>query len=221
MRVGETVGEIWRTYLARLGPLLTITAILIVPLNVAAAVFDPDYTDIVSNRTASLATIAVLYVIAVPLAYAATAVYLDDERHGRASIKTAFGRIDRLGTLAISTLLFTVCTTVGLLLLILPGLLLAALWSIYVPAIVFEQETATGALGRSNALVRGNTWTVVGIGLTIVLIAVGLALIPTAIGYLWAGLYGAILYGIAVDLAFTPLFGVAGYVIYRRLAQVA
>jgi PPOX class probable F420-dependent enzyme len=46
----------------------------------------------------------------------------------------------------------------GLLLLVVPGLLLIARWSVYIPAIVAERDSILG-LGRSAELTRGHRWT--------------------------------------------------------------
>lgn len=215
--VRDTVGEIWQTFTRRAGRIFLIAALPIVPLDIAVAVLDPDYTDVEPSWTGYVTATVVLYLVAVPLATAAIVAYLDDERHGQASIGRAFGHVDRLGTLAVATFLYNLCTAAAALLLIVPGLLLAARWVTYIPAIVLAEEGPIGGLAHSNRLVRGTTWTVVGVGLLILLITFGLAIVPVAIGAFWDSVYGAILFGVGIDLATVPLFAVTAYVIYRRL----
>jgi hypothetical protein len=219
--VRALVAETWQIYRGRAFPLLGIAALPIVPLDIAGGIFDPTYDTVAPNWTAFGVSVIILYVVATPLATGAIVAYLDDERSGSASIGAAFGRIDRLGTLAIATLLYNIATLATLLLLIVPGLLVGARWALYVPAIVFERTSASGALRRSNALVRGHTWTVVGVGLLTGLIALALVIVPVVIASLSDSVYGAILVGVAIDLGFVPPFAVAAYVVYRRLLEEA
>jgi hypothetical protein len=50
----------------------------------------------------------------------------------------------------------------GFILLIIPGIYLAVIWSMIVPTIVLEQASARESFGRSRALVRGRFWSVLG-----------------------------------------------------------
>ncbi len=66
----------------------------------------------------------------------------------------------------------------GFVLLIVPGLILATVWSVAVPALVVEQTGVFGAFTRSGDLTRGRRWSVFGL---LVIYAV-LAWIVSAIG---------------------------------------
>ncbi len=88
-----------------------------------------------------------------------------------------YGRtVDRLPALALANLTAGLATVLGLLLLIVPGLLLAARWSTAGPLIVLERKGPFEALEMSNGLIRGRTWPVVGAGLIVVLASVVLVL---------------------------------------------
>lgn len=50
----------------------------------------------------------------------------------------------------------------GMVLLIIPGLILAAMWAVAVPAAVIEEMSATAALSRSQELTRERRWRVFG-----------------------------------------------------------
>ncbi|MFI5032723.1 MAG: glycerophosphoryl diester phosphodiesterase membrane domain-containing protein [Reyranellales bacterium] len=50
----------------------------------------------------------------------------------------------------------------GMILLIVPGLILAAMWAVAVPAAVIEEMSATAALSRSQELTRERRWRVFG-----------------------------------------------------------
>jgi hypothetical protein len=51
----------------------------------------------------------------------------------------------------------------GLVLLIVPGIVLAIRWAIWTPAMVLEERGARSSLGRSNELVKGHSWTILAI----------------------------------------------------------
>lgn len=51
----------------------------------------------------------------------------------------------------------------GLILLIVPGVILAVLWSVATPAVVVEKRGVFGSFQRSRELTRGNRWNVLGL----------------------------------------------------------
>ncbi|NIJ28819.1 hypothetical protein FHT00_000747 [Sphingomonas insulae] len=67
-------------------------------------------------------------------------------------------------------LLFTIGVSIGTLLLFVPGVMLAVMWSVALPAIVAERTGVYGAFGRSRALTKGARWPVFGIMLLAVVI---------------------------------------------------
>lgn len=116
---------------------------------------------------------------------ALTRVVLDGGRSIRYEMRPAVRSLGPL--LAAGTLVGAATVAVGALLLI-PGLLLYALWSVAGPAIVEERLGALGGLRRSAALVRPVFWRVVLLNLIALLayfafwVALGLAGL-----YLWHG----------------------------------
>jgi hypothetical protein len=55
----------------------------------------------------------------------------------------------------------------GMILLIVPGIILALMWSVAVPALVVERVGVFEALGRSNALTKGAKWKIFGLAVII------------------------------------------------------
>ena len=88
-------------------------------------------------------------------------------------------------------LLFVLGVWIGSIFLLVPGIMLAVMWAVCLPAIVAERPGVFGAFGRSRALTKGARWHVFGIMLLafviymLVLMAVGLASVA---GY---GTFGA------------------------------
>jgi hypothetical protein len=65
---------------------------------------------------------------------------------------------DRLGSLLWLSILYGVLAGLGFIALILPGIWLMTVWSVAVPALMFEHVGGLKALGRSFELVRGRWW---------------------------------------------------------------
>ena len=91
---------------------------------------------------------------------------VDDVRDGK--VDTTVGQIFErvrpyLWTLILAGVLAALGITVGLILLIVPGLILLTWWCLIVPVIVLEGKSVGEAFGRSRELVRGHAWTVFGV----------------------------------------------------------
>jgi hypothetical protein len=61
---------------------------------------------------------------------------------------------------------------IGLLLVIVPGLILATIWAVVIPAVVIERTGVLEAFGRSRDLVRGNGWRVFGVIIVVILLLI-------------------------------------------------
>ncbi|WP_267388171.1 hypothetical protein [Sphingomonas sp. GC_Shp_3] len=106
-------------------------------------------------------------------------------------------------------LLFVLGVWIGSIFLLVPGILLAVMWAVCLPAVVAERTGVFGAFGRSRALTKGARWPVFGIMLLafviymLVLIAVGLASVA---GY---GTFGAFTRGGHISAPMPPSLAVA------------
>jgi hypothetical protein len=91
---------------------------------------------------------------------------VEDVRDGK--VDTTVGQIFErvrpyLWTLILAGVLAALGITIGLILLIVPGLILLTWWCLMVPVIVLEGTSVGEAFGRSRELVRGHAWTVFGV----------------------------------------------------------
>jgi len=109
----------------------------------------------------------------------------------------------------------------GLLLLIVPGLYLLAVWAVVAPVVVIERRKVTEALGRSRQLVRGSGWPVLGavmVGFLIAAVAtLGLDALASAI------IDGEIVHLVFRVLAQTvaaPVGALIASVLYFRLVDI-
>lgn len=101
-------------------------------------------------------------------------------------------------------LLFVLGVWIGCIFLLVPGIMLAVMWSVCLPAIVAERPGVFGAFGRSRALTKGARWQVFGIMLlatVIYLLASAAVGVASVAGY---GTFGALTGEAAVRAIPTP-----------------
>ncbi|HYM17026.1 MAG TPA: hypothetical protein VEU06_00560 [Micropepsaceae bacterium] len=72
----------------------------------------------------------------------------------------------------------------GMILLLVPGIILALMWSVAVPVRVVEHSGITAALGRSSELTRGHRWAIFGL-------AVAFVIFEVIVGAVFGGLSAA------------------------------
>jgi hypothetical protein len=138
--------------------------------------------------TDSLVLIAVGIVISIlaGVLYAGYVVKLvQDVRDGRRdfSIGELFSAAaPYISTLFLNGLLAGIAITIGLILLIVPGLILITIWAVVAPSIVVENHSVIGAFGRSRELVRGNGWNVFGVIVIAFLIVIAVSIVLGLIG---------------------------------------
>lgn len=128
---------------------------------------------------------------------------------------------DRAGavfpSLVAGSLVYGVGVGVGIILLVVPGLFLAARWSVFVPLIVLEGKSSRDARVRSNELVRGKTVAVlVAIVVMYLAVTVPSILLQFAVG---AGTATAAVVGFACSVAGAPFQAHVLTTIYYRLTD--
>ena len=111
--------------------------------------------------TQGLGLLSVSFVVE-PLFCAAVCVWaLNDHPTGMGS---AFGTASgRYLALLVAYLISMIGTAIGLVLLILPGLALAVLWSVWLPVLLAEQKGPVDALRTSFIYVKQHFWSVCGL----------------------------------------------------------
>lgn len=109
----------------------------------------------------------------------------------------------------------------GLLLLIVPGFYLLAIWAVVAPVIVIERRRVTEALGRSRQLVRGSGWPVLGAVLVGFLIAAVLTLGLVAIAKtIVDGEIVEVVFRALAQTVAAPIAALIASVLYFRLVEI-
>ena len=115
-------------------------------------------------------------------------------------------------------LIASVAAIAGLFALIIPGLVIATIWSVAGQAVLAEGKSVFESLGRSRQLVRNNGLRVFGFLIVIGLFSVvmlALALLVSA--PLGDGLAGRAVSNFLIDLLSTPIVAIGTAVLYNRL----
>jgi hypothetical protein len=213
LEVGDTLGEVFRTYGEHAGVLLPVAFWLYL----VVAIVD----GVVGTNLALFPLVLVVSTIAGTLYQGMVVGLVRDVQDGRrdSSVSELFGfAVPVLLPLIGAGLLSGIGIGIGIVLLIAPGLILLTIWAVIAPAIVIERAGIFEAFGRSRKLVRGSGWAVFGVVVTAFLIAAIGGAIFTAVG---AGISdGPIVRIVFSALASTitaPIVALAAGILYYRL----
>ncbi|WP_217921394.1 hypothetical protein [Miltoncostaea oceani] len=216
MDPGDILRRTWDLYRSHLRHLVTIAAVVYVPMGVIAAL-------LVMTGWPGVVAANVLNTAALFLVQGAVVTTVADVRDGRRDLGVAetlatAGR--RLVPVALAGVLATLGILLGLLLLIVPGLILLTWWLVISPVILLESSDVGASFGRSRALVHGHAWPVFGVVVLtlLVLLALGLA-VGIVLSPLDEALRGFLVTAIGNSLA-APFAGVAWTLTYFRLRDL-
>ncbi|TCT34796.1 hypothetical protein [Martelella mediterranea] len=128
--------------------------------------------------------------------------------------------VRRLPALVIVTIIAALGITIGSMLFLVPGLWLAGVWAVCVPAIMIE-GLGIGALARSSRLTKEYRWPIVGfVVLTYIIISVITFLVAMAAAFLPVpAILVAIILGL-INGVTTALVSIAVSVAYARLRDI-
>ncbi len=222
MTVRAVLREAWRLYVLLFWRSLLIAAAIFLLLVIPGAVVDaqPD-----TSWTVFSASVLVLLFTSYGdfLVEGVLAEDVRDVYDGRPmpSMRDLARRIGpRLLTLAVATLVYSICFAVGFVLLVVPGLVILTRWSVIVPVIVVERRGMRESFRRSSRLVKGSGWTVLGI---LAIVFLGSGLLETLFDNLLFWLpefYASWLGHFLVSALTAPFAAHALAVIYHRLVDL-
>lgn len=173
------------------------------------------WADTVVVALAAVVAVAVFAVVAGALTRAAVVAAAGEDLGIRQSYRFGTGRVWPLLLVLVTSWLLT---TLGAVLLIVPGVIVGVLLVVSVPALVVEGGRARQALSRSVDLVGGQWWHTFGtVLLAWVLLGLVVALVDTAVGTLGHGwLAETVAQALAITLA-TPYAALVGVLLYLDL----
>jgi hypothetical protein len=221
--VGSVYRDAWRTYRAHPAALLLPGAVLFLVFGVPSALLH----EVSSDQGIA----AVLLVLAVQtLGFTSSYLYYgyceevadQSRKGGEVSISRALEdtRHVLLKLITVSVIV-EVLVGLGLLLLIVPGVLLAARWAVVAPTASFERVWPRRAMRRSRELTRGHFRLVL---LTAIAMLVAEQIASTVCDSLGAELFaddtiGRVIGDVAGDLLVGPFAGLVTAILYFRLRE--
>jgi hypothetical protein len=123
-----------------------------------------------------------------------------------------------LGKLILVGIVAGIGILIGFILIVIPGLILATLWSVAAPVVVLERPAGLRALGRSRELVRGNGWNVFAVILLLVIL-VGVVAVALEAGGDAAGTAVGLVVRVIVGILTAPISALAAAVLYFDLRK--
>lgn len=215
LSVGSTLAEVIRIYREQAGPLLMLAAMIFLPPTLLSEIASRESITagmIVSLICSGSATYLYGGIVA-PLAFHPT----DEPAHDSSLGALWKAASPVFAPLIMAGFFYTVATTIGVMLLILPGLVLITIWAV-TPAIIRFESGGLGAFSRSRELVRGNGWAVFAVTVSAVLLILCLSVVVQALAIGIAGQDTGAFVGswLGVVLA-APIVGLIPSVLYARL----
>ena len=145
---------------------------------------------------------------------------MQDIRDGHADLsigQTVSEAMPFIGAVAVASILAGIAITIGLILLIVPGLFLITIWAVIVPVIIIERSGALASFGRSRQLVRGRGWHVFG---TLVLVYIIMLVVNIVLGVIFSALphvWGDGLSSVISGTLISPFLALVVTLVYYRL----
>jgi hypothetical protein len=201
--IGDIISTAFDIYKANATKLLTIVAIVVVPLSFISAfltgvVFAPDEEtavvfgeEITTISDQTLATAFLVLAIGIIFGLVINAVLqaaimrgaalasVGDPLDVEASYRYGFRR---LGSVILISILVGLAVGVGLIFLIIPGIIFAVKFSVSIPALVVEDRRGTDAMSRSWNITKGFFWHVLGVWVLAFLVQMVVGFVLGAIG---------------------------------------
>lgn len=200
--VGEIISTAFEIYRRNAAQLLTIVAIIVVPLSIlnfllVDVVFAPKITKTLSVTGDTIRVVDRsfwLFLVGALIA-AAMGVIINAILEAallRGAVQASIGDtvdvptsyrwgLRRFGSILFLSILVGLSIAVGFILLVIPGLFLLVMLSVAVPALVVEDVRGTAAMKRSWELVKGNFWHAAGVIVVAFLITIVVGAIFSAI----------------------------------------
>ncbi len=140
-----------------------------------------------------------LFVVSVPFFAMALKIAYDSSNEKTPSLKAGFSiGFRRLPSLLLAGVIVGSLVTIGLILIVVPGVIFTVMFLMFIPAIVVENESGLGSLGRSRQL-ASHRWGVV------FLVALVALIITVLLNTLFGNLFGFLdLYSSSIV---QPLYG--------------
>jgi hypothetical protein len=117
------------------------------------------------------------------------------------------------------SILLGIGVTIGLVLIVVPGLFLLTIWAVAAPSLVIERQGVLAAFKRSRELVRGNGWEVFGVILLVFALGIAVAIVA-AVAASGLGTAGIAIVQWVADVLVSPFTSLISAVLYFSLRRL-
>ena len=210
--------EAWRMYKTFAKHLLAIAFVIYLGAAIITALLA------LAGGTVGLLLGALVSIVAAFVLQATLVKAVQDVRDGHADLsigETVREAMPFIGPVALASILAGIAITIGLLLIIVPGLFLITIWAVIVPVIIIERSGALASFGRSRELVRGHGWHVFG---TLVLVYIIMLVVNIVLGVIFSALPHVLGDGLSSVISGTlisPFLALVVTLVYYRLLGVS
>jgi hypothetical protein len=209
------ITESWQLYRAHARHLISVAFVVYLPIAVLTLLVG------LAGGFPGRILVDLVSFIGFLLLEAALVKAVQDVRGGATNLsvgQTFSAALPSLGSVVVASVLAAIGIWIGFFLIIIPGIYLATIWCLIVPAIVVENTPAMSSFGRSNQLVKGRFWNVLG---TLILVILIVFVVEIIIGLIFVALPFSLAQALAVLIAGSVVapFGAAVITnMYFRLA---
>jgi hypothetical protein len=221
LKVGSVYREAGRTYRAYPAALLVPGAILFLIFGVPSVLFGEATTDQGAGAVATALIAQTVGSLSSFLYYGYCEEVADQARSGQVSVRRALNETRPVVLkLAAVSVVVDLLVVLGLVLLIVPGVFLAARWGLVAPIASFEKAWPRRAMRRSAELVKGHYRLVLVTAVAMFVLEQLASAVGEALGAEVVGdhLVGAVLGDAAGDLMVGPFAGLLIAIVYFRLS---
>jgi hypothetical protein len=206
--------EAWRMYKTFARHLLAIAFVIYLAAAIITALLA------LAGGTIGLLLGSLVSIVAAFVLQATLVKAVQDVRDGHADLsigETVRQALPFIASVAGASILAGIAITIGLILVIVPGLFLITIWAVIVPVIIIERSGALASFGRSRALVRGHGWHVFG---TLVLVYIIMLVVNIVLSVIFSALphvLGDGLSSIISGTLISPFLAIIVTLVYYRL----
>jgi hypothetical protein len=206
--------EAWRMYKTFAKHLLAIAFVIYLAAAIVTALLA------LAGGTVGILLGSLVSIVAAFLLQATLVKAVQDVRDGRADMsisETVREAVPFIAPVALASILAGIAITIGLVLIIVPGLFLITIWAVIVPVIIIERSGAMASFGRSRELVRGRGWHVFG---TLVLVYIIMLVVNIVLGLIFSALPHVLGDGLSSVISGTlisPFLAIIVTLVYYRL----
>jgi hypothetical protein len=221
-RIGPAMSRAFEVFKGNFGKFLLLTLITTSPALALKVFSAPMAAGIKAGNSTAITTVAVVGLVGFLLQIVAQGACLYGSYRAmrgesftvQQSLGVAFRRFFPIIGVA---MLGGVLGMLGLMLLVVPGLIAAAMFYVSIPACVIENLGVTASLGRSRALTAGYRWKIFGLFVIFILLALMVGSVVGFLGVTAKLLVGAVVLQFIVNAVIIAFSAVLVAVVYHDL----